>query len=162
MLSVSRQSVYNRLDRTELIGHIHDTDKGKVLSEIGVAILKTMYPVKPDSQQTVSVQSESCQNLQSGQEPDSLIETLLNSFKEQNDYLKSIIAEKDRQLSEKDRQLSVKEENTANLTRLLENSQVLLRQQQEKIFLLESPPEEKQDPIKSKSLWGKLFNFKSQ
>ena len=136
MLSVSRQSVYNRLDRTELIGHIHETDKGKMLTTVGIAILKTMYPVKPDSQKTVSVQSEICQDLQNGQEPDSLFETLLSSLKEQNDYLKSII-------SEKDRQLSAKEENTTNLTRLLENSQVLLKQQQERILLLEQPTEER-------------------
>jgi hypothetical protein len=74
---------------------------------------------------------------------------IIEMLKDQNEYLKSVI-------SEKDKQLTKTSEVTTNLTRLLENSQVLLKQSQEKILLLENPPEEKDDPVKGKSFLEKV------
>jgi hypothetical protein len=81
---------------------------------------------------------------------------LIESLEKQNNELRQDKLQLYQQLEIKDKQLASKEENTANLTRLLENSQVLLRQQQEKIFLLEQPPQEKENPINGKTFFEKL------
>jgi DNA modification methylase len=84
---------------------------------------------------------------------------LIESLEKQNNYLKQDKIKLYEQLEIKDKQLATKEEHTANLTRLLENSQVLLKQSQEKILLLENPPVEK-IPDNAKSFWGKLNIFR--
>jgi hypothetical protein len=143
-LGVSRQSVYNRLDKKELQEYIHLTEKGKMISSEGVEVLKGLYSVNSDSQQTVSRQSEDSLFTPVGQDTDNPLEPLLNNLKEQVDYLKSVI-------TEKDKQLSASQDQSVNLTRLLENSQVLLKQHQEKILFLENPP------IKEKRSFWDIF-----
>lgn len=150
LIGVSRQSVYNRLDREELQEYICITSKGKMLRIEGLDTLKSLYPVRPDSHQTDNGQSEDNILIDNGQVSDSsqTVENLstdkyINSIEEQLEYMKTIIIEKDKQLT-------AYQEQTVSLTRLLENSQVLLKQHQDKIFLLESPKQTK--------LWWKFWS----
>jgi flavorubredoxin len=62
----------------------------------------------------------------------------------QIDYIKSIVIEKDKQIQSKDEQIS-------NLTRLLENSQILLKHEQEKNQLLLESSE-----VKKKNFWSRF------
>lgn len=150
-LGVSRQSIYNRLEKTELSEHVSETDKGKVLSQAGLEILRGLYTVKPDCQEFVrtqhadnkpigSGQQSNCQQYvggqpvdsqptSNGQSTDNQADSYTNSLEEQIDYLKTIVAEKDKQIA-------VKDEQIFSLTRLTENSQILLKQEQDKNRLL--------------------------
>lgn len=104
-LGVSRQSVYNRLDRAELTGHVHDTENGKCLDNEGIEILKGLYPIKADSQQTVNGQSGSCQDTGSRQASDNYADSYIKSLEAERDFLRNMLTEKDKQIAEKDKQL---------------------------------------------------------
>jgi hypothetical protein len=104
-LGVSRQSVYNRLDRAELAGHVHDRENGKCLDNEGIEILKGLYPVRADSQNRVNGQSGNCQNSVNGQASDNYADSYMKSLETERDFLRSMLTEKDKQIAEKDKQL---------------------------------------------------------
>jgi predicted transcriptional regulator YheO len=127
MLCVSRQTVYNKIDKLNLQQHIQESDKGKILSEEGLNILKKALGFTVS---TVNIQSKPVND---SKYMDSYIDTL----KSEIEHLRAVIIEKDRQSTEKDKQLCEKDKQIESLTRLIENGQILQRQQQDKILLLE-------------------------
>ena len=119
LLKVSRQTVYNKIDKCGLQSFTSDTDKGKVINEEGFHKLKDiLFPVND----AIHGQSNSVNDSK-------YIDTLIDSLKNENTHIKGILSEQSKQID--------------NLTRLLENSQVLQKQQQDKILLLEEPREVK-------------------
>ena len=113
LLGVSRQTIYNKIDKLELTKFTDMTDKGKVINEEGFQLLKdnlTSPPNTVNSQPNVVNDSK-------------YVDGLIDSLKSENEHLKGIIAEQSRQISD--------------LTRLVENSQKLQSRQQEKLILLE-------------------------
>ncbi len=112
LLKVSRQTVYNKLDRPDLQGHLQDTDKGKVLTEQGFRLLQSLFN---SQHSTVNGQSNAVQDSQ-------YIDTLIDSLKTENERLSNLLTDQSKQID--------------NLTRLLENSQVLLKSEQERNQLL--------------------------
>lgn len=154
-IGVSRQSVYSKIDKENLGQYVKDSEKGKVITDKGFSILKGLFSEYIDSKPKIvnsQKDSKSMDNLENevdsnSNEPvldkenknaDTLQDTLtvdyINSLKSEIESLKSIISDQSQQ--------------TVSLTRLLENSQVLQKQQQDKIFLLESPQDSK------KSIWS--------
>jgi len=135
LIGVSRQSIYKKIDKEALEKYLQDTDKGKVISEKGYTILKKSFKEYLDSKQvTDNNKSTSCEqpdNLQCDYTGD-----YIDSLKSEIDHLRGVVSEQGQQL--------------INMSKLLENSQVLLKQQQEKIFFLESPPVEQE----KRSFWG--------
>jgi transcriptional regulator of acetoin/glycerol metabolism len=120
LLGVSRQTIYNKIDKENLHHFTKDTDKGKVINAEGITALKgILFPAN----ETVNGQSNFGDDSK-------YVDTLIDSLKSENTHLKAMNIEQSKQLD--------------NLTRLLENSQVLLKQHQEKVFLLESQSSEKQ------------------
>lgn len=113
LLGVSRQTIYNKIDKGNLQRFTKDTDKGKVISAEGIDVLKgILFPAN----ETVNGQSNFANDSK-------YVDTLIDSLKSENTHLKTMNFEQSKQID--------------NLTRLLENSQVLQKQQQDKIFLLE-------------------------
>jgi hypothetical protein len=160
LIGVSRQSIYNKIDKENLQQYIKETDKGKVITDKGFTILKRLFSEYIDSkskvidsqdvsqstdnqeediesnttQNTIEIHDSNTDNSQESFTNDMTLD-YINSLKEEKEHLKSIISDQGQQI--------------ANLTRLLENSQVLLKQQQDKIILLESP-----EPKEKPSLWN--------
>lgn len=116
LLNVSRQTVYNKINSQDLQPYIHDTDRGKILLEEGFQILKTMLG------STVNLQSKPVNDSK-------YIDTLIDSLKSENENLRRIVVDQSKQIE--------------NLTKLIENSQVLLKHEQEKNALLLESSEEK-------------------
>jgi predicted DNA-binding protein YlxM (UPF0122 family) len=112
LLRVSRQTVYNKIDRSDLQRHLQDTEKGKVLSEEGFQILKSLLS---NQNSTVNGQSNSVQD-------NKYIDSLIDSLKAENEQLSRLLSEQSKQI--------------ADLTRIVENSQVLLKSEQERNQLL--------------------------
>ncbi len=130
-IGVRRQSVYRKLKREELSGHLHDTEKGKAITEEGIEILRTLIELSEDSAETVAGQFGDSTATVDGQEANRYIKSL----EEQLLYLKGVIAEKDKQIE--------------GVTRLAENNQRLLAFEKEKVLLLEEKNKQ--------SWWTRLF-----
>jgi predicted DNA-binding protein YlxM (UPF0122 family) len=61
IIGVSRQAIYKKINREELQPHLKDSDKGKMVSEKGLTILKGIFSDYLDSKQvTDNEQSKSC------------------------------------------------------------------------------------------------------
>ena len=111
LLKVSRQTIYNKLDKGDLDKFTKVIDKVKFISPEGIEALKKMFSPSND---TVNKQSNS-------QKESKYIDTLIESLRTENKSLKD--------------QLSIKDNQILDLIRLLENMQVL---QREKKLLEES------------------------
>lgn len=160
LIGVSRQSIYNKIDKENLQQYVKETDKGKVITDKGFTILKGLFSEYIDSKSKVIDSQDDSQSTDNQEEevetndtqnttksPNSNSDNLqgsftsdmtldyINSLKEEKEHLKIIISDQSQQI--------------ANLTRLMENSQVLLRKQQDKILLLESP-----EPKEKPSIWS--------
>jgi hypothetical protein len=152
MIGVSKATVYNKIGSLKdiLRNHINVRKGIKYIDSEGFSIIqdsigfsKVQYT---DLKEEFKIEQETINNSIFSNKIETLENNskLIESLETQLEYLKSVIAEKDRQLETRDSQIS-------GMTKLVENSQVLLRQQQDKIFLLESPQDK---PVKEKkSIW---------
>jgi hypothetical protein len=152
MIGVSKATVYNKIGSLKdiLRNHINVRKGIKYIDSEGFSIIqdsigfsKVQYT---DLKEEFKIEQENINNSIVSNKIETLENNskLIESLETQLEYLKSVIAEKDRQLETRDSQIS-------GMTKLVENSQVLLRQQQDKIFLLESPQDK---PVKEKkSIW---------
>jgi len=122
IIGVSRQSIYKKVNKEGLQEYLVNGEKGKVITEKGLSVLKKLFSEYLDSKpEDDNLQQKNCSptdNLQGEFTTD-----YIASLKAEIHHLKGIISDQSQQ--------------TTSLTRLLENSQVLLKQQQDKIFLLE-------------------------
>lgn len=130
MIGVSRQAIYKKIDREELQPYLKDSEKGKVITEKGLTILKGFFSDYLDSKQVTDNERQ-----KSSKHTDNLQTDYIQSLKSEIDHLKSITTDQSQQIG--------------NLTQLLQNSQILLKQQQDKILLLENPIE-----TKRRSIWS--------
>jgi predicted DNA-binding protein YlxM (UPF0122 family) len=145
MIGVSRQSIYKKIDKEGLQEYLIDGEKGKVVTDEGLDVLKGLFSEyldsKPDTDNLQEKNSSTTDNLQAD---------YIDSLKSDIEYLKGVISDERESLRDI---ISDQSQQITSLTRLLENSQVLLKQQQEKILFLESPP------VKEKaSFWSSIFN----
>jgi len=142
ILGVSRSAIYKKLDKykVELKGCIRTRKGLKYITEEGLDFLKLSTELPPvDNQRDKTV--------------DNLVET---------EHLKLLIIDKDKQIEQ-----HIKEKE--NLMELLRNSQVLMKQEQNRILLLEHKLEEKESMIdpdevheQSETIWGRITGlFKS-
>jgi hypothetical protein len=147
-IGVSKATIYNKLSSLKdlLRNHIKVRKGIRYVDYEGFRIIKNSIGFSKeqytDLKENLTLEPEYVGSVDDSSKLETLENSnkLIESLETQLEYLKSVI-------SEKDKQLSASQEQTANLTRLLENSQVLLKQQQEKILFLESPPKEK------RSIW---------
>jgi predicted DNA-binding protein YlxM (UPF0122 family) len=126
MLNVSRQTVYNKIDSEDLQPYLQDSEKGKTISEKGFHVLKNMLGSTSNGQS---------KGVNDGQ----YIDRLIDSLKAENTKLYSVISDQLKQIE--------------NLTKLIENSQILLKQEQDRSKMLLESAEAKE----KRWFWG-LFN----
>lgn len=134
MIGVSRQSIYNKIDKEGLQQYLVDGEKGKALTEQGVEILKKLFSEylenKPSSDNSQTIDGKTTVNCQDDLHLiDSITAEYINSLKDEIEHLKGVIVAQTQQ--------------TADITRLLENSQVLLKHEQERNKLLLESAESK-------------------
>lgn len=149
IIGVSRATVYNKINSlSNVLDKYTTVRKGtKYIHSEGVEILKKsirysniLESQEADSAEISETKQENIDNTNDSNESKILENQesstkYIESLESQLEYLKSIISEKDKQLGD--------------MTRLVENSQVLQKQQQEKIFFLEQPKEQEQ----KRSFW---------
>lgn len=130
LIGVSRQSIYKKIYKEGLQEYLIDSDKGKEVTHEGFELLKKLFneylESKPEGVNLQSGNSKATDTLQ-----DKLTADYIDNLKTDTEFFKS-------QLSEKDNQIQT-------LSRLLENTQILLKQEQEKNkLMLESTEMKKQ------------------
>jgi Leucine-rich repeat (LRR) protein len=153
-IGVSKATVYNKLSSLKdiLRNHVKVRKGVRYVDYEGFQIIKNSIGFSKEQYtdfttpltENLIPEVENIDNIDDSSKLESLEinDKYLESLEKQIEYLKSIITEKDKQLETRDLQIN-------DMTKLVENSQVLLKQQQEKILFLESPP------VKEKrSFWG--------
>lgn len=131
IIGVTRQAVYRKMDKEELHPYLKDSAKGKMVTEKGFTILKGMFSDYLESKQAPDTEQQKNSN-----RTDNLQSDYIASLKAEIENLKQINAVQAEHL----KQITIDNSQQMNsLTQLLQNSQVLLKQQQDKIFLLENP-----------------------
>lgn len=171
-IGVSRQSIYKKLDKSELQPYLQDSEKGKLISEEGLPILKDLFTewlevketkvtdarqttdskvtdnlhevdnVKTDDadvvnrQPTDNSQTSDSQATVNSHTVNTIAEEYINSLKAETEHLKGVIASQAQQITD--------------LTRLLENSQVLLKHEQQRHIPLLADEQTKE----KRSLWN--------
>lgn len=154
IIGVSKATVYNKIGSLQdlLRNHINIRKGVKYVDYEGFSIIKDSIgfskvqytdlkedPTKEPETIDISIVSNKIETLENN-------DKLIESLETQLEYLKSVIAEKDKQLEVRDTQI-------IGMTKLVENSQVLLRQQQDKILFLEDSNTKEQAKEK-KSIWS--------
>lgn len=135
---VSKATIYNKLGTLKdlLRNHIKIRKGIRYVDHEGFCILKDSIGFSKEQYTDLKEKIQTEPKIVDTEGVSTKIETLektdkyIESLETQIEYLKKVIAEKDRQLDTKDVQI-------AEITKLVENSQVLQKQQQEKIFFLE-------------------------
>jgi hypothetical protein len=149
LLKVSKVTIYKKLDKVNgLKEHIKQLKEGKCISEEGFELLKKSIQLTPF---TKPLQQEfKADNENEVSERDLIVyKQLITNLESQVNDLKDDRQKLYEQLGTKDKQID-------SLTRLNENSQVLLKQHQEKILFLEDS--QTKEPEEKKSLWKRLAN----
>ena len=149
MLSVSRVTIYRNIETTELQQHVTTKNKVKYIDDKGFDLLKEKLGCNIMQQENSNIGvTEPSHDLH-----------LLQMLQLEAEHLKRELEAKDKHIDTLTNETAMlqgmlqhEQEAGKDLRKLIENSQVLLRQQQDKIFLLESPPAP-QDNSK-KSIWS--------
>jgi len=121
-LDISRATLYNRIDKNkqQLDRHISSKNGKKYISSIGIEILRANEGINDvDNMDNVN-DSINNENRSGGE--------VIEILKKDNEFLKNQILEKDSHIH--------------TLTKLIENSQILLRESQQKVLLLETKKKE--------------------
>jgi predicted oxidoreductase (fatty acid repression mutant protein) len=134
-LKVSRQSIYNKIDSQQMKAFVINGQKGKLIKEEGLEVLANLINSPSDSKKDSTSDSK--------QE-----ESLTSVLQVKDDYIRSL----KEQLSDYKEQLSKKDEQIETLSRLTENTQILLKVEQEKLLALEN-----QDQKRKRSFLNRLF-----
>lgn len=138
IIGVSKATIYNKLSSLQdlLRNHINIRKGIKYIDYEGFEIIKNAIGLSKerytDLKENSLTELESIDNGKVSSELETLEKNnkYLESLEIQIEYLKSVITEKDKQLETKDIQIS-------EITKLVENGQVLQKQQHDKILLLE-------------------------
>ena len=138
-LNTSKVTVYKKINSVnKLKGFITIKNNVKYINDEGLEVLKELI--------NKSVNSKDCKWVNLNDDKNTIKASEYNAFNYlQEDYistLKKQIEEKDRQLEEKDRIIKKQME-------LNENNQILLRQEKERLMIMESN--------NNKSFWRKIF-----
>jgi hypothetical protein len=118
LIGLSKVSIYNKLKLKELQEHISKNQGITYVDEVGFNLIKEGLKLKEDD---LNVLNEEDQKEGSKADDERLLTINIELIKTLNDQLK----EKDIQISKKDIQIS-------ELHKLIENTQILLKQQQDK------------------------------
>jgi hypothetical protein len=143
-LKVSKVTIYKKIAKVnELRNHVKQLKEGKCITTEGIEILKQSLSVnqyvKPSQQELKPEEGnqETATELIVYKRLTETLEKQVNELKEDKENLYG--------------QLGIKDKQIESLARLNENAQVLLKQQQDKILLIENPP------IKGKlSFWDRF------
>jgi len=155
-LNVSHTTIYNKLNNKqiykELKPFIKKKGKAKLISSEGIILLKKYINLKSTSEKSSKLESntfdkvtERTENTATLSDINNLQETLIASLQNQIKQL-----EKDNEFLKTE--LEAKNKHIETQARLLENSQILLRDQQQKILMLES-----ESKTERKSLLKRFF-----
>jgi uncharacterized coiled-coil protein SlyX len=150
ILQTSHTTIYNKMNNKEIYKELRNfiinQGKNRYISKEGIEILKKHVPPKEDSSKV-----ESRKNKENNVSiPTPLNNTNKETFQEIDNKL---IVEFKERIESLENQLSVKDKQIESLLRQNENSQVLLKQQQDKIFFLESGEKQKA----SSKPWWKIW-----
>jgi hypothetical protein len=147
-LNISKVTVYKKLDKiSELKDHIKQLKDGKCVTEEGLEIIRQSLQLTPLTNPLPEELKEDTEK------PDSssdliIYKQLIESLENQVNCLKEDKQKLYEQLDTKDKHIDSLADALNTAQRLNENSQILLRQQQDKILFLESPPTKER-----KSIW---------
>lgn len=142
MLGVSKVTIYNDFKKfkSELNPYIITEKGSKYLNEEGFELLKKLRENKDASKVVIEVNStDSTGDLNKVVENE--LREQLESFKEQVKYLKY--------------QLEISQKNIEREQQLHEHTQVLLKQVQDQLLLME--PEVRDTETEKKSIWSRIF-----
>lgn len=165
-LDVSKITIYNKLKllNDKLTNHISKENNITYIDKIGANIIKkSISPKKLKRDMTIKLKQEHEENQQEQQEEEIKESKLINLLQKQIEDLRqdkeSQIADLKRDKEELIKQLSIKDEQIKESSRLQENTQILLRQSQERLYLLEQKevsvhPEQEE----KKSWFKKIFS----
>lgn len=125
-LNVSRQSIYNKLKDTKIVelkNNVKETEKGKMINTKGLEVLRKIFNDYLEQKANAKVESKTTVN-------DNKVELLIETLQKENEYLK---------------------EQLTKQIQMTENSQILLKNEQEKSKLL-------LETTHSKSKWWKPWS----
>lgn len=161
MLGVSKVTIYNKLNslNSELKPYIkrknnilHIDDKGLLIIKESIDLINVQNTLNNEDIK-VSSKEESNDSLNQFKDVKELIETVKNMVENsQGNYVNSLVSQIELLKSE----LQKKDEQINNTLRLLENSQVLLKQHKEKVLMLEL-----QEKNKRKGFFKNFIKYKS-
>lgn len=164
ILKTTRATVYKKVERLDSIQeHIVTKNNGKFIDDIGLEMIRQSLIDNQKSKSYTKVDTPECIP-QTSEKDDNLDSKPLEVYTEASiqlvDSLQRHIQEltkqldiKDKQIEIKDNQISAKDRQIDALTDISKNNQVLLREAQQKIFLLESPKEQGK-----RSFWDRFFS----
>lgn len=151
ILSVSKVTIYNKLKalKKELKDHVRTKQGIKYIDTEGLEVIKVSMSGKVEGLNDLN-------NEEVAATAEALNFEGLNAFNKELKSLEKVIGILEKQLEEKDRQLERKDEQLKHNDKILENFQVLLREEQQNRLLLEERINQvKEEP---KSFWDRLFN----
>lgn len=148
MLNVSRVTIYRNIETTELQKHVTIKNKVKYIDDKGIDLLREKLGCNIMQQENSNIEvTEPLHDLH-----------LLQVLQLETEHLKCELEAKDKHIDTLTNETAMlqgmlqnEQEAGKDLRKLIENSQVLLKQQQDKILFLESPP------IKEKRSFWDIF-----
>lgn len=157
MLNISKPTVYRKIEKLKLQKNVKVINGVRYIDSKGLEILKQKTNneiiISPDEKKSLS-DKENVIHEKESLTVNMEIEHLKRELKAKDEHIATLKNETillHETLKHEQETLRNEQEAGKDLRKLIENSQVLLRQQQDKIFLLESPQD---TPIKEKkSIW---------
>lgn len=151
ILNVTKQTIYNQIKSDDIKKFIKIVNDVKYISKYGIELIQSKLKFIGQNDLNFNYLSSKNPN-----QIDSNLTTLINTQKEltntlhmQIDDLKRQLLVKDSHIDVKDRQIQDLNEQLKNKDRLFENMQILLKDSQNNILLLQQV---------KKSFWDKFFN----
>ena len=149
-LKVSKQTIYKKLNKNDdLKQYVTTKNNIQYFDEKGLEFLDSLI----SKQVTVTPVNQEQETKETSNENNCHSEVSTSYNRLQDDYiehLKKQLEEKDKQLLEKDRLM---DKIISEHTELVRNSQILLREKEEKILMLESKEQKKKQ-----NFWKRLFS----
>lgn len=154
MLGFSKVTIYNKVNslKTDLKPHIKHKKGITYIDDKGVLIIKRDLGLKEDENTLNDADKFKAddpvkyEGLNQSKEFNILVKTLNEKVKtSQDDYIKSLLDQIELLKSE----LNKKDDQINNTLRLLENSQILIKDNKEKILMLENEEEKKKFSFKN-------------
>ena len=143
MLGFSKVTIYNRVNslKSDLKGCIKVKKGITYINDKGLLIIRASLGLKVDEDTLINddefkaASTEDNEDIKQFKDIDYLIETIKKTVEtSQENYINSLLS----QINHLQLELNKKDEQLNNTLRLLENSQVLIRDNKEKILMLES------------------------